>query len=170
MSADQTSRLRRIIDRFFAAPASLLSASAAIIGATAAIVLLGALVIYVFDRSEFDSYGEALWFTLQTATTVGYGDLAPQEAIGRIVAAAVMLVSVALLTAVTATITSYFIQRSSRVRTEMNHDEVTEALAHIRASLQAMHEELETLRNQAVEAGPETPNVDTSTTAPDHNG
>ncbi len=108
MTDDPTTRRRGRFDRFLARPASLLVASLAIICVTAATVLVGALVIYLYDDSEFATYGEALWFTLQTATTVGYGDIAPKRAVGRIVAGGVMLVSLALLTVMTATITSYF--------------------------------------------------------------
>ena len=63
MPDDPTTRRRSAFDRFLARPASLLIASLAIIGVTAATVFLGALVIYLFDDTEFATYGEALWFT-----------------------------------------------------------------------------------------------------------
>ena len=143
MPNDLPTRLRRPFDRFLARPAFLLIASLAIIGVTAATVLLGALVIYVFDDSEFATYGEALWFTLQTATTVGYGDVTPQPAVGRVVAAGVMLVSLALITVMTATITSYVVQRSTRARNQFNHDEITTALARLEASVLALSERVD---------------------------
>lgn len=145
-------RLRPTFDRFLARPASLLVASLAIIGVTASTVLLGALVIYLYDDSEYATYGQALWFTLQTATTVGYGDMTPQRTIGRVVAACVMLVSLALLTVMTATITSYFVHRSARFSNQSDRDEVMTALARLEASVLALSEQLDEVSHDAPRA------------------
>ncbi len=62
---------------------------------TIAVVVVGAILMWAFDRDkQYASYGEALWFTLQTVTTVGYGDTTPTSAIGRVVAAVVMLTGI----------------------------------------------------------------------------
>ena len=148
MPDDPTTGRRSAFDRFLAKPASLLVASLAIICVTAATVLLGALVIYLYDESEFATYGEALWFTLQTATTVGYGDMTPERPIGRIVAAAVMLVSLALLTVMTATLTSYFIKRSTHAGFQSDHDEITTALAELKASVLALRDQVDEVRRE----------------------
>ena len=157
MPDDPTIRRRGAFDRFLARPASLLIASLAIICVTAATVFLGALVIYLFDDSEFATYGQALWFTLQTATTVGYGDMTPQRTVGRIVAAVVMLVSLALLTVMTATITSYFIKRSTRAGNQSDHDEITTALAELRASVLDLSRQLDETKRQSGETGGAAP-------------
>lgn len=140
--------LKTPFDRFLARPASLLLATLAIIAVTAATVLLGALFLYAFDDAEFDSYGHALWFTLQTATTVGYGDVTPERTIGRIAAAGVMLVSLGLLTVMTATITSYLIRYATRSANQANHDEITAALAQLEAAVLALSEQLDDARNE----------------------
>lgn len=140
-------RPRRAIDRFLAHPSSMMYATSVIISVTAATVLVGALVIRVFDASEFPSYGEAIWFTLQTATTVGYGDITPERTIGRVVAAVVMLVSIGLLTMVTAMVTSYFIQNASRLRNQSDHDELTTTLARLEASVTTLSEQLDELKD-----------------------
>ena len=82
-------RIRRSIQRFRADPASIKNATIAIIMVTAVVVFLGAGVVRLFDRREYPTFGKALWFTLQTVTTVGYGDATPERAIGRVVAAVV---------------------------------------------------------------------------------
>ena len=46
---------------------------------TVAVVLLGALMMWLFDHGQYPTYGSALWFTLQTVTTVGYGDATPTQ-------------------------------------------------------------------------------------------
>ena len=70
------------------------------------IVLVGGVIVWVFDRRDFPDLGGALWYTLQTVTTVGYGDKVPTEGIGRLVEEAVMVVAVALIAILTASVTS----------------------------------------------------------------
>jgi voltage-gated potassium channel Kch len=58
--------------------------------------------------------GIGLWWAIQTVTTVGYGDVAPKDVVGRVVAALVMLYGIAFIAIVTAVITSTFVARASR--------------------------------------------------------
>jgi voltage-gated potassium channel Kch len=139
---------RRTLVRSLARPASVVVAALAIVGVTSAIVLLGAAVMYAADEAEFGTYGQALWFTLQTATTVGYGDVTPTRIGGRIVAAAVMLVSLGMLTVLTATITSYFIRYATRAGIQRNQDELTSALARLDASVLALSERVDEVRDE----------------------
>jgi voltage-gated potassium channel len=101
--------LQRRFQRFLANPASLRNSTRAIFGTTIVVVTLGALVVHVFDREEYPTFGRALWFTLQTVTTVGYGDVTPARPVGRLVAAVVMITAIGLITVVTAGITSVFV-------------------------------------------------------------
>jgi voltage-gated potassium channel len=66
----------------------------------------------VVDRESYPSVGSGLWWAVQTVTTVGYGDHVPENVVGRLVAAAVMLFGIGFLTIITAAITSTFISRS----------------------------------------------------------
>jgi voltage-gated potassium channel len=106
--------VRRTIDRFLADPASIRIAAWLIVGSTLITVVAGGAVIRVFDRREFPNMGRALWFTLQTVTTVGYGDVTPHRIVGRLVAAVVMVAGIGFLTIVTAAVTSVFIEASRR--------------------------------------------------------
>ena len=143
--------VRRAQDRFAADPASVKNAALLMIAITAGIVLVGGLVVWVFDRRDFPDLGGALWYTLQTVTTVGYGDKVPTSGFGRVVGATVMVVAVALIAILTASITSTFVeaaQRRRRVADEVEEraaaealqqglDEVNARLAAIEALLQA---------------------------------
>ena len=123
-------------------------ASAAIITVTAVMTLLGAVVIRVFDHEEYPTFGEAIWFTLQTVTTVGYGDNTPADFIGRVVAAAVMLTSVGLITVITAIITSTFVGAASKRRDATDGQAGTETLARLEAALQALDDRLERIESK----------------------
>jgi voltage-gated potassium channel len=130
--------LRRVLARFRNNPASARFAIVAIISVTASVVLVGALLVWALDRSSYPSYGEAVWFTLQTVTTVGYGDSTPTSWLGRFVAGVVMLVGIGLITVVTAAISSIFIEavrsQARRSQAEAAAD-VSQALDRMEASL-----------------------------------
>lgn len=56
-------------------------------------------------------FGDAVWWAMTTATTVGYGDRFPVTTEGRLVAVGLMLAGIALLGVVTATLASWFVER-----------------------------------------------------------
>src|SRR4249920_3424840 len=123
--------LQHAMDRFTADPSSVRNAAAVMILLTVGIVLVGGVVVWVFDARDFPDLGGALWYTLQTVTTVGYGDKVPTEGIGRLVGATVMVVSVALISILTASITSTFVeaaQRRQRAGVEAQERDSAEAL------------------------------------------
>jgi len=66
---------------------------ASAVGALAAVIILGTLGFFLIEREHL-SLLEALYLTVQTVTTVGYGDLAPKTSGGRFFAVVFMLVSV----------------------------------------------------------------------------
>lgn len=55
--------------------------------------LVGAMAI---SYTEKLSYGDALYFTLVTGLTVGYGDISPQTMIGRVISLSLALVGMML--------------------------------------------------------------------------
>jgi voltage-gated potassium channel len=80
--------------------------------ATAVILSLGALGIFAVERGQnnsIQSVGDAFWWAVVTTTTVGYGDVSPVTAEGRLIAVALMIVGIGFLGIMTATITSFFI-------------------------------------------------------------
>ena len=68
----------------------------------------------LFDSEEYPNVWRAMWWALQTVTTIGYGDVTPENTSGRIVAAFFMFAGVAYLTVVIAVITAIFIAREQR--------------------------------------------------------
>ena len=76
---------------------------------------------------------------MQTVTTVGYGDVAPKDVSGRLVATLVMLEGTAFIAIVTAVITSSFI---SRAQTERDAAQKTDDLSD-REAMERRFDELE---------------------------
>jgi voltage-gated potassium channel len=85
----------------------------AVIATVSTMMTVGAgLLMTVVDGKNFPSVGSGLWWGVQTVTTVGYGDDVPTNLTGRLVAVLVMLLGIAFLTVITASITSTFVTRS----------------------------------------------------------
>ena len=49
------------------------------------LAFVAAIVIRIVDPDNFPSLGLAIWWALQTVTTVGYGDVVPTTAVGRVI-------------------------------------------------------------------------------------
>ena len=115
--------LRRQIERFQADPSSLRNATLLTIAVTVAVVIIGSVVIWLFGGKAYPDFQTAVWFTLQTITTVGYGDVTPDTGFGRFVAGVVMIVAIGFTTIVTALITSTFVEAAQRQRREQRDAE-----------------------------------------------
>lgn len=57
-----------------------------------------------------DSFGDALWWALSTITTVGYGDVYPVTAAGRVVGGFTMVIGVSVFAVVTAKVASFLVR------------------------------------------------------------
>ena len=83
------------------------------------------------------SSGDALWWALTTVTTVGYGDTYPVTTEGRIIAAGLMLVGIALFGSISAIVTSKLILPKET----KDHEE-------LRREVRALHEDIRELREE----------------------
>ena len=71
-------------------------------------IVLGALSIMTLEP-RMSKFGDALWWALVTATTVGYGDISPETSGGRIVAGILMIVGIGLIGMITGSIATFFV-------------------------------------------------------------
>ena len=117
-------------------------AAAIIAGFTVLITVAGGILERVLDHREYPTIGRGLWFALETVTTVGYGDVTPQRAQGRIIAAVLMLAAIGFLAVITASATASLVENSRRRFAataegdmEQRLDEVNARLARIEAAL-----------------------------------
>lgn len=77
------------------------------------IVGISAFVVWQFElkgAGAIISYSDALWWAAVTITTVGYGDVVPTTAAGRIFGALLSLVGIILFMLIVAKITSIFVR------------------------------------------------------------
>jgi len=79
------------------------------------IVILGAFAIFIADRyyllKEGRSFFDAVYWAVVTLATVGYGDIVPRSTTGKIFAILVIISGPFILSLITATISSIFIER-----------------------------------------------------------
>jgi voltage-gated potassium channel Kch len=108
--------VERRMNRFLRNPASVRGALSVIVLATALVVVGAGILMRLIDHEEYGSIWVGMWWAVQTVTTVGYGDVTPQDPNGRIVATFVMFEGIAFLAIITAAITSTFVERASRQR------------------------------------------------------
>ena len=106
--------IERRIEHFMRQPPSVRNAAGVIVVATAVVTVGAGAFISLIDNDEYPNVGIGLWWAIQTVTTVGYGDVAPKDVVGQVVAALVMLYGIAFIAIVTAVITSTFVARASR--------------------------------------------------------
>jgi voltage-gated potassium channel len=89
---------------------------AAVLAAAAA---LGGGAIFA-EAEQGHSLGDGVWWAVATMSTVGYGDLAPKTAIGRIVGACLMLIGIGFFALVTGALAQHFLAEKV---TELEHEE-----------------------------------------------
>ncbi len=121
--------------------------------AAAVLVLNGAVIVYLFERhapgANIHTFGDAVWWSFVTVTTVGYGDFYPVTTWGRITACFIMGTGLLTLAVITAQVaSSFFAQGSGRARPappdeaarrEVTLAELDQRLARIERLLTAPH-------------------------------
>ena len=81
-----------------------------------AILILTSFGLYVAEHGVNDAVGsplDAMWWGIVTMTTVGYGDVYPITAEGRIAATILMVLGIALFSVITATVTGLLARQTA---------------------------------------------------------
>lgn len=125
----------------------------AIHGRIIAYAISGAvLLIYVASLAELEAeranpnasiktFGQAVWWSITTITTVGYGDLIPVTTTGRVIAVLLMIGGISLVGSITATLASWIVQRvaaedtTSQAATAAQIDELRAEVRHLAEQL-----------------------------------
>lgn len=113
-------------------------AARVVAGAAALLVTVGAVAILDVERdaegANITTVGDAIWWACTTITTVGYGDRFPVTFAGRVIAVALMVVGIALLGILTASIAAWFVRQVAR-QDEAGEEPVEVQLARLEAKV-----------------------------------
>ena len=112
---------------------------------TVAIVFGGAFGIMLTEPG-MDDFGDAIWWSLVTTTTVGYGDISPESNGGRVIAGTLMIVGIGFLGMVTGSVATYFVDKLSKGGPEEMKSVAGEQLEYVKKKL----DELENLDQHEV--------------------
>jgi len=109
---------------------------------TILVITFGAALVLGAERdypgSNIHTYGEAIWWACVTVTTVGYGDYTPVSPTGRGIATLMLFNGVAIISVITATISSRFVSDPDKGELPVTLDLVDERLERIEQALAAL--------------------------------
>ena len=95
-------------------------------------IFLSSSLIYVFEQSvqpeHFGSIPDAMWWTVVTLTTVGYGDVVPMTVAGKLIATLTALMGVCVVALLTGIVATGFTNQVSMRRNQLEA-EITSALS-----------------------------------------
>jgi|ERR1700733_4698582 voltage-gated potassium channel len=115
--------------------------------ASGATLLIYVASLAVLDKERYQpgatitSFGKAVWWSITTVTTVGYGDVYPVTTTGRVIAVLLMIGGISLVGVVTASLATWIIQRVSE--TDIANQAATGAhIDELRDEIRQLREEL----------------------------
>jgi voltage-gated potassium channel len=89
-----------------------------IIGITAGIIFYSAIALFIADRYYYEKgiggLFDAIYWAIVTISTVGYGDIVPSTHTGRVLALLIIISGPILLSFITASIASLFVERKMK--------------------------------------------------------
>lgn len=110
-----------------------------------AVLLGGAALVVVAEsgapHANITSFSKGLWWAIETATTVGYGDFYPVTLWGRIIASLLMLSAITAFGVITAALATWFVGRAEQDLVRLGKT----VGSHARDDAEALRSELHTL-------------------------
>ena len=101
------------------------------------ILALGGLGFWVLEPGIL-TLKDGLWLAFTTAATVGYGDIIPSTDASRAFSVVVVLLGLAVLSLVTASVAAMFVETEERqIERDLMHE-----IGALRAEVRALHDEL----------------------------
>jgi voltage-gated potassium channel len=120
--------------------------------ASGVVLLIYTASLAVFDKERYlhgatiNSFGKALWWSITTVTTVGYGDVYPVTNTGRVIAVLLMIGGISLVGVVTAALASWIIERVTEEGSVMQAATVAH-VEQLRNEIRALGKELRAREN-----------------------
>lgn len=112
---------------------------------TFAVAMTGSTLVWLAERNDptanLTRWGDCLWWTMTTLSTVGYGEHFPVTVLGRLVAVGVMACGVAIIGAVAAVVAFAFANRlTARLEAAVHHME--SQVEHVEAEMESVNERM----------------------------
>ena len=106
-------------------------------------VVFGAIGIYFIEYQHMGGKGfeDALWWSVVTAFTVGYGDISPSSTYGRLVAVLLMFFGIGFLGMLTGTLATFFLDKTNKNNGNGLNDEQSIFIENSIINLENMNEE-----------------------------
>lgn len=93
-------------------------------------VYISAMIVFIgsglFSIAENKSYGESLWWSIVTVTTVGYGGIIPTTIYGKMIATITMIFGIGFIGFMTSAITNYVKDKNTSTEETKNNLEIEE--------------------------------------------
>ncbi|MDR1018716.1 MAG: potassium channel family protein [Lachnospiraceae bacterium] len=95
-----------------------------------------------YSMFEKVSFSKALWWSIVTTTTVGYGDISPRTNAGKVLAVILMILGIALVGMLTSTIVSFFSKKHGN-STDSQIDEIKNQIEILNEKMDRLLEDKE---------------------------
>ena len=106
------------------------------------ILLLGGLGFWALEPAVLNLQ-DGLWLAFTTAATVGYGDMVPHTPAGRAFAVLVVLLGLAVLSQVTASLAAIFVENEVEAEEHQLQRELMHELRALRTQVEAIQQQLD---------------------------
>lgn len=108
-----------------------------------AILLLGGVGFRLLDP-DVHTLADGLWLSFTTAATVGYGDMVPSTHASRMFAGIVVLLGLAVLSLVTASLAAIFVEKDVEEGEELQvQHELMREIRQLRQDVQSLRHEIQ---------------------------
>jgi voltage-gated potassium channel len=114
-----------------------------LVAVTALTGVVTGLVAHLIDRKDFPTFGVGVWWAIVTLGTVGYGDVVPHTAWGRVLGSVVIVSGVTFLSFLIAIVTSLFVdanREAQEAELRARHDELLGLLQALDTRLDAIEQ------------------------------
>ena len=122
------------------------------------ILLLGGVGFWLLDP-QVKTIADGLWLAFTTAATVGYGDMVPSTHASRMFSVLVVLMGLAVLSLVTASLAAIFVEKDVEEGDERQMErELMREIKHLRDDVQRLRQEI--MQNKTAPPACITPDAD----------
>ena len=121
-----------------------------------AILAFGGVGFWLLDP-HVHTLSDGLWLAFTTAATVGYGDLVPSTHLSRAFSVVVVLLGLAVLSLVTASLAAIFVEQEVEAEEKQLERDLMQELHFLRQEVRGLREQIHTLQCKSDAAGPGAP-------------